>query len=80
MSSTKRAFRTLQWVAMVCVIVLFILDYALDVMAKTPPWWAYAILGLLALGVEAPALRRLVVQAVKVAARIPLEEKDQEDE
>ena len=69
----------LRWVAGIGCVALFVADYGLNVMAKPVPTWAYIIPGLLALGMEMNALRRLVLQAVRVMARIPPEDVGEEE-
>ncbi|WP_434286321.1 hypothetical protein [Celeribacter sp. SCSIO 80788] len=74
MAEDSKKFGLVQVIAVLFVIGLFAADYGFDVMAKQPPWWAYVVPGLLALGLEVRALRRLVVQAVRVAAKLPPED------
>ncbi|EBA11800.1 hypothetical protein [Roseobacter sp. CCS2] len=61
-------------ISLLAVVGLFIADFGFDAMAKNPPVWAYAIPGLLALGIEVKALQRLAVQALQAFARIPSED------
>lgn len=61
-------------IAIAVIIALFIADFAFDILAKPPPWWAYLVPGLLALGIEGPAVGRLLMQVVRGAARISHEE------
>ncbi|MBU0644822.1 MAG: hypothetical protein KJ731_15785 [Alphaproteobacteria bacterium] len=61
----------IQVFATLCALALFVADYGLDVLAKPVPQWAYMSLGLLALGVEAGALRRLLLQIIRAMARVP---------
>jgi len=70
MSSVEKGYSILRILATLAIIGLFIADYAFDVMAKSPPIWAYIIPGLLALGIESAALGRLIMQAVKGMAGI----------
>ncbi|MFY0619128.1 hypothetical protein [Shimia sp.] len=58
-------------ISVVAVICLFVADFGFGIMAKSPPLWAYAIPGLLALGIEMPAVARLTMQALRAFARIP---------
>lgn len=51
--------------AVVSVIALFVADFAFDIMAKSPPMWAYLVPGLLALGIEGQAVARLLMQVVR---------------
>ncbi|MCP5037740.1 MAG: hypothetical protein GY945_09100 [Rhodobacteraceae bacterium] len=53
---------------------LFVADYALDIMAKEPPFWTYGLTILLALGVEINPIRCLALRVVEVFARIPNDE------
>ena len=78
MSEEKPKFldRVVQVLAVMAVISLFITDFIFDLSAKPIPWWAYAVPGLLALGVELPSLRRLIMAAVRAAAKIPPEDGD----
>jgi hypothetical protein len=71
MSGTERGVRWLQVVAVFLAVCLFVADYVFDVLAKQPPNWVYWVLGLLGIGVEGPALRRLLIDALKAFARIP---------
>lgn len=64
--------------AILACVALFVADYALDVMAKEPPFWAYGLPILLALGVEINAIRRLAVRAIEVLARLPKDDANQE--
>ncbi|WP_120636018.1 hypothetical protein [Ruegeria sp. EL01] len=69
--------RNVSWlrvIAVASVIALFVADYVFNLMAKAPPWWAYALPGLLALGIEGPAVGRLLIQIVRAAARVPQED------
>ncbi len=80
MSETEKTIGFVQIIALLCTIGLFIADFGLGVMAKAPPMWAYVVPGLLGLGVEFRALRRLLVQAVRAWAKIPVVEKESGDE
>lgn len=71
-------FPVFRAVAVVAVMGLFAADYAFGVMAKPPPWWAYAVPGLLALGIEARAVGRLIMQLVRGVARVPPDKGDGE--
>ena len=68
----------IRWAAGVGCVALFVADYGFNVMAKPVPPWAYIIPGLLAVGIEMNALRRLLLQAVRVMARIPPDENGEE--
>ena len=73
--------RSMFWFRLICVVAvlaLFVADFGFGIMAKQPPVWAYAIPGLLALGIEIPALARLVMQALRAFARVPPEKGDDE--
>lgn len=67
-------FPWIRAIAIAVIIALFIADFAFDILAKAPPWWAYLVPGLLALGIEGPAVARLLMQVVRGAARISQEE------
>lgn len=67
-------FTWVRAIAIAAIIALFIADFAFDILAKPPPWWAYLVPGLLALGIEGPAVGRLLMQVVRAAARISHEE------
>ncbi|WP_299085097.1 hypothetical protein [uncultured Ruegeria sp.] len=69
-----RNFSWLRVVAVIAIIALFTADYAFDLMAKAPPWWAYAVCGLLALGIEEKAVGRLVMQIIRAVAKVPQDE------
>lgn len=67
----KRRFGNLiRFISLLAVIALFVADYGFGVMAKSPPLWAYGAPSLLALGIEGPALARLVVQLLRASAGI----------
>jgi hypothetical protein len=70
----KKSFPWVQALAIAAIIALFVADYAFNVLAKAPPWWAYVVPALLALGVEGPAVGRLLMQVVRGVARIPQQE------
>ena len=76
MPETRRSSFWIRLIAIATTIGLFVADYGFGALAKDPPVWAYTIPGLLALGIEATALQRLVVQALKVFARIPLDNEE----
>jgi len=64
------------WFRLICVtalIALFVADFGFGIMAKPPPVWAYALPGLLALGIEVKAVARLAMEALRAFARIPPE-------
>lgn len=68
--------RSMFWLRLICVLAvlgLFIADFGFGIMAKQPPVWAYAIPGLLALGIEVQAVARLAMQALRAFARVPPE-------
>ena len=73
----NKPFPWVRVIAIAAIIALFVADYAVNILAKAPPWWAYLVPGLLALGIEGPAVGRLLMQLVRGAARIS-EEKDDE--
>jgi len=74
MPEDNHKFSWIRAVSVLSIIALFVADFAFDVMAKDPPLWAYLVPGLLALGIEAPAVGRLLMQLVRAAARVPYEE------
>ncbi|MBR9766750.1 MAG: hypothetical protein GYB53_25355 [Rhodobacteraceae bacterium] len=78
MAEAQRKLRLVQIIALLAVLALFAADYGFGVMAKDPPAWAYFVPGLLALGLEAEAVRRLLVQMIKSMARIPPNSPDSE--
>ena len=59
MSKTEKRVRWAQVLSLLAIIALFVADIGLDILAKEVPGWVYPMLGLLALGVEAPALSAL---------------------
>ena len=63
-------------ISAVSVIGLFAADYGFGVMAKAPPVWAYALPGLLALGIEVRAVGRLVMQAMRAFVGLPQHPRD----
>ena len=67
----RRLASWMRFISMAAVVGLFVADYGFGVMAKAPPVWAYAAPGLLALGIEAPAVARLVMQALRAFAGVP---------
>lgn len=69
-----KGFPWIRAIAIAAIITLFVADYAVNILAKAPPWWAYLVPGLLALGIEGPAVGRLLMQVVRGAARISQEE------
>ncbi|WIY23361.1 hypothetical protein [Parasedimentitalea psychrophila] len=73
MAETK-GFPWVRAIAIAAIIALFVADYAFNILAKPPPWWAYLVPGLLALGIEGPAVGRLLMQVVRGTARISQEE------
>ena len=73
MGDTK-AFPWVRLLSIAAIIALFVADYAFNILAKTPPWWAYLVPGLLALGIEGPAVGRLLMSVVRGFARISQEE------
>ncbi|MFV1591144.1 hypothetical protein VWZ88_01090 [Phaeobacter sp. JH20_36] len=76
MAELQQKFNWIRAVSIVSIIALFIADFAFNIMAKDPPLWAYVVPGLLALGVEANAVGRLLMQLVRAAARVPQEDKE----
>ena len=75
MSEVDKKIRFVQIIALLFVCGLFAADYGFDAMAKPPPKWAYIVPGLLGLGLEPNALRRLIVQIVKAMAGVPPEDR-----
>ena len=73
MSNIQKGFQWVRFLSFVFVAGLFVADIGFDALAKDVPVWAYAIPGLLALGIEAPAVARLAMQAIRAFARIPPE-------
>lgn len=73
MSNIQKRFQWIRFLSFLFVAGLFIADVGFDALAKEVPVWAYAIPGLLALGIEAPAVARLAMQALRAFARIPPE-------
>lgn len=76
MPDTRKGAFWIRFTAIIATIGLFIADYGFNALAKDPPVWAYAIPGLLALGIEAGAIARLVMQAMRAMARIPLDDQE----
>jgi len=64
--------------AFLAVAGLFVADFGFGAMAKEPPIWAYAVPGLLALGIEIKALQRLIIEALRALARVPSEQKEED--
>lgn len=58
----------LRWLALVAGACLFVSDYGFDAWAKAVPFHAYVIIGAVALGVDAPALRQVVIKALEAWA------------
>ncbi|WP_127111987.1 hypothetical protein [Shimia sediminis] len=71
MPEIKRSTFWIRVVAITAVVALFVADFGFGIMAKPVPYWAYAVPGLLALGIEAPAVARLVMQALRAFAGVP---------
>jgi hypothetical protein len=69
MSDVEGKIRWIQVLSFVSVVALFIADYAFGIMAKEPPLWAYLVPGLLALGIEARAVGRMLMQIVRGVAK-----------
>jgi len=76
MAEDGEKFPWIRAISIIAVIALFVADFAFDIMAKKPPLWAYLVPGLLALGIEARAVGRLLMQVVRAAAKVPSEEND----
>ncbi|MEB3419881.1 hypothetical protein ACFSDD_10915 [Salipiger marinus] len=68
MSKTEKRVRWAQVLSLLAIIALFVADIGLDILAKEVPEWVYPMLGLLALGVEAPALSRFVMGLLRAGA------------
>lgn len=54
MSKTEKPVRWAQVLSLIAFTALFVADIGMDILAKEVPEWVYPMLGLLALGVEAP--------------------------
>lgn len=52
----------LRWLAIIAGLMLFVSDYGFDAWSKPVPVQAYVLIGAVALGVDAPALRRVVLK------------------
>ena len=68
MSKTEKRVRWAQVLSLIAIIALFVADIGMDILAKEVPEWVYPMLGLLALGVEAPALSRFVMALLRAGA------------
>jgi hypothetical protein len=68
MSKTEKRIRWAQVLSLLAIIALFVADIGMDVLAKEVPGWVYPMLGLLALGVEAPALSRFIMALLRAGA------------
>ncbi len=76
MDEPSQKFPWFRLLAVVLIVALFTADYAFAIMAKAPPFWAYLVPALLALGIEGRAVGRLLMQVVRAMARVPQEEAD----
>ena len=64
----KEPVTLLRWFAILCGLGLFVSDFGLDVWAKAVPPYAYMICGAIAIGVDAPSMRAILLKFLEAMA------------
>lgn len=62
---TKEQMSALRWLSLITLLALFVSDYGLDAWAKPVPTYAYGICIAIAIGIDVPTLRDLLLQFLR---------------